>query len=64
MIQLIQVLFEPLQIIVCRQNFHRLDMVAVIVPPATHLPVHVFHFPIMRFDQFPLVDSNSFVDLF
>ena len=37
------------------------DMVAVVVPPAADLPVHIINFPIMRFDQLMLIGSNLFI---
>ena len=36
-------------------------MVAIVMPPATDLPVHIINFPIMCFDQLMLIGSNLYI---
>ena len=38
--------------------FHRLNVVAVVVPPTTDLTVHIINFPVMRFNQLMLIGSD------
>ena len=56
---------QPLfTIAICSQHLHGLDMVAVVMPPATNRAVHIVHFPIVGLDQLPLVGSDPLVYLF
>ena len=43
-------------------GFHRLDMVAVVVPPAANLVVHVLYLSVVGFDQLPLIVCDPSVD--
>ena len=45
-------------------GFHGLDVVAVIVPPATDLAVHIVHFPVMGLDQLLLIGGDLPLDSF
>ena len=49
-VQLVQVYLDGIHIAVGSQYLHGLDMVAVVMPPATNLPVHIVHFPVVGFD--------------
>ena len=62
-IQFIQICPDSIHVAVCRQHFHHLDVIAVIMPPAADLPIHVFHFLIVGLDQLPLISGNSLVNL-
>ena len=63
-VQLVQVDFQGVHVPIGRQYLHHLDVVAVVMPPAPNLPVHVFHFPVVGLDQLPLIGRNALVDLF
>ena len=63
-VQLVQVVPDALHVVLGGQGFHDLDVVAVVMPPAPNLPVHVFHFPVVGLDQLPLIGRNPLVDLF
>ena len=52
------------RVVLVRQYLHHLDVVAVVMPPAPNLPVHIFHFPVVGLDQLPLIGRNALVDLF
>ena len=39
-----------------------LDVIAVVVPPAADLAVHVFHFLVVGVDELPLVSGQFPVD--
>ena len=41
-----------------------LDMVAVVMPPAPDLPVHILHFLIVGLDQLPLIGGDPLIYLF
>ena len=43
-------------------SLHGLDMVAVVVPPAADLAVHIVYFAIMRFDQLLLIGGDLLFD--
>jgi hypothetical protein len=36
-------------------------MITIVVPPATDLPVHIFHLMVVGFHQLPLVGSDAFI---
>ena len=38
-------------------------MVAVVMPPATDLPVHIVHFPVVGLDQLTLISSDPLVNM-
>jgi hypothetical protein len=39
-------------------------MIAVVMPPAPDLPVHVVYFPVVGLDQLTLIGSDPLVYLF
>ena len=54
-VQQIQIGPDGLQIALGGVGLHSLDVVAVVVPPAPHLPVHVLHLLVVGVQQLPLV---------
>ena len=54
-VQQIQIGPDGLQIPLGGVGLHGLDVVAVVVPPPPHLPVHVLHLLVVGVQQFPLV---------
>ena len=62
-IQFVQIRLDRLQISVGGKYLHRLYVVAVIMPPAADLAVHILYLLIVGFDQFPLIGGQPFVDL-
>ena len=61
-IQCIQVGFDAVQIPLCRQHLHGLDVSPVIVPPSPHLAVHVVHLFVVGLDELPLVSGDAFIE--
>ena len=57
-------MLESLDIPVRGIGFHRLNMVAVIMPPTPHLAVHVIDLTVMGLDKLLLIGSYPFIDLF
>ena len=60
-VQLVKVSPDAFQIPLRRQDLHGLDVAAVIVPPASHLAVHVVHLFVMRLDKLPLVGFDAVI---
>ena len=61
-VQLVQISLDAGQVAVCGQGLHDLDVIAVVVPPAADLTVHVLHFLVVGVDELPLVGGQFPVD--
>ena len=63
-VQQVKVVLDGLPIPCGGVGLHRLDMVAVIVPPAADLAVHIVYLPVMGLDQFLLVGGDLLFNFF
>ena len=62
-IQHIQIIVYAVHVALCRKRLQHLYMVAVIVPPAAHLAIHIVHLFIMRIYQLPLIRGYALIYL-
>ena len=62
-VQQVEVVFDGVPVLRSSIGLHGLDMVAVIVPPAADLAVHIVHLTVMCFDQLLLIGGNLLFDL-
>ena len=62
-IQHIQIIVYAVHVALCRKRLQHLYMVAVIVPPAAHLAIHIVHLFIMRVYQLPLICGYALIYL-
>ena len=57
-VQQVEVVLDGVPVLRSGVGLHGLDMVAVVVPPAANLTVHIVYFAIMRFDQLLLIGGE------
>ena len=57
-VEQVKIILDGIPIACSGVCFHRLNVVAVVVPPSTDLTVHIINFPVMRFDQLVLIGSD------
>ena len=59
-VQQVKIVLDSFPIFCGGVGFHRLNVIAVIVPPTTNLSIHIINFTIMRFNQLVLIGFNLF----